>query len=75
MTAQAKRSHAGEDRAATQEDLVQRLVRQLDRTFIAEGRGRGLEAVAALLRQVDRATLEAMAVDRELDAEEPEREE
>lgn len=61
-------------RTDASEALVAALVEQMERTFETDGRAGALAAMADLLRRLDPATLEALAVQREVDAEEPDRE-
>jgi hypothetical protein len=57
---------------AADENLIRQLVEQVDRTFDTEGRAKAMASVTDMLRRLDPATLQALAIEREVDAEEPE---
>ena len=57
---------------AADEELIRRLVDQVERTYEVEGRAGAMASVTDMLRRLDPATLQALAVEREVDAEEPE---
>lgn len=59
---------------AADEELIRQLVEQVERTFDSEGRAKAMASVTDMLRRLDPATLKALAIERELDAEEVERE-
>lgn len=59
---------------AADEELIRQLVEQVERTFDAEGRAMAMASVTDMLRRLDPATLQALAIEREVDAEEVERE-
>jgi hypothetical protein len=55
---------------AEDEELIRRLVDQVERTYEADGRAGALASVTDMLRRLDPATLQALAISREVDAEE-----
>jgi hypothetical protein len=55
---------------AADEDLIRQLVDQVERTFDSGGRAGALASVTDMLRRLDPATLKALAVEREVDAQE-----
>jgi hypothetical protein len=57
---------------AADEELIRQLVEQVERTFDDEGRAKAMASVIDMLRRLDPATLQALAIEREVDAEEPE---
>ena len=59
---------------AADEELIRQLVEQVERTFDNEGRAKAMASVIDMLRRLDPATLKALAIEREVDAEEVERE-
>ena len=59
---------------AADEELIRPLVEQVERTFDDEGRAKAMASVIDMLRRLDPATLKALAIEREVDAEEVERE-
>ena len=59
---------------AANEDLIRRLVEQVERTYETDGRAGAVAWVTDRLRRLDTATLQALAIEREVDADEPERE-
>jgi hypothetical protein len=59
---------------AADEELIRQLVEQVERTFDDEGRAKAMASVIDMLRRLDPATLKALAIEREVDAEEVERE-
>jgi hypothetical protein len=58
---------------AGDEGIIRQLVEQVERTFDTEGRAKAMAAVTDMLRRLDPATLKALAIEREVDAEEVER--
>jgi hypothetical protein len=62
------------ERTETDEQVIRRLVEQIDRTYETDGRASALQAVTDMLRRLDSATIQALGVEREVDAEELERE-
>jgi hypothetical protein len=54
------------------EELIRQLVEQVERTFDIEGRASAMASVTDMLRRLDPATLKALAIEREVDAEEVE---
>lgn len=56
-------NHTADER----DDLLQRLVSELDRTFIAGGHAEGLAAARRMLSGLDNASLRAMALQMRLD--------
>jgi hypothetical protein len=57
---------------AGDEELIRQLVEQVERTFDIEGRASAMASVTDMLRRLDPATLKALAIEREVDAEEAE---
>ena len=55
---------------AADEELIRQLVEQVERTFDIEGRASAMASVTDMLRRLDPATLKALALEREVDAEE-----
>lgn len=55
---------------AADEELIRQLVQQVERTFDIEGRASAMASVTDMLRRLDPATLKALSVEREVDAEE-----
>jgi ribosomal 50S subunit-associated protein YjgA (DUF615 family) len=53
---------------AADEELIRQLVEQVERTFDTEGRARAMASVTDMLRRLDPATLQALAIQREMDA-------
>mgnify|MGYP006359174815 CR=1 FL=1 len=58
--------------SAADEEVIRQLVEQVERTFDTEGRAMAMASVTDMLRRLDPATLKALAIEREVDAEEPE---
>jgi hypothetical protein len=58
--------------SAADEEVIRQLVEQVERTFDTEGRAMAMASVTDMLRRLDPATLQALAIEREVDAEEPE---
>jgi len=63
---------AAAEGTAADEELIRRLVEQVQRTYETDGRAGALASVTDMLRRLDPATLAALALEREVDAEEPE---
>jgi len=61
---------AAAEGTAADEELIRRLVEQVERTYETEGRAGALASVTDMLRRLDPATLAALALEREVDAEE-----
>jgi hypothetical protein len=59
---------------AADEETIRQLVEQVERTFDTEGRAKAMASVTDMLRRLDPATLKALAIEREVDAVEEERE-
>ena len=66
------RPRAALEGTAVDEELIRRLVEQVARTYETDGRAGALASVTDMLRRLDPATLQALALSREVDAEEPE---
>jgi hypothetical protein len=69
MTERHQRRAALEGTAAD-EELIRQLVEQVERTFDIQGRASAMASVTDMLRRLDPATLKALAIEREVDAEE-----
>jgi hypothetical protein len=65
---------AAREGTGADEALIRQLVEQVERTFDIEGRAKAMASVTDMLRRLDPATLKALAIEREVDAEEVERE-
>lgn len=64
------RPKAALEGTAADEELIRLLVEQVERTYETDGRAGAMASVTDMLRRLDPATLQALAVSREVDAEE-----
>ena len=62
------------ERTEADEEVIRRLVEQIDRTFETDGRTSALDSLTRMLRHLDSETLQALGLQREVDMEEIDRE-